>query len=205
MMHTRIKICGLTREEDLRFCEKSGIDFGGFIFHSPSPRYIPPRKAGELSGLSGGRVGVFVRQSAQEIIDTVHAADLDFIQLHGGQDVHFCRRLPSDRLIKVFWPEKYTSAEELQKDLESFSGICRYFLLDAGSQGGGHARTIQSTLVSKFIARKDTFLAGGLNPQKKHDSLLKKPFAVDVNSGVEKSPGVKDHNLIRELVRTVRG
>lgn len=204
-MHTRIKICGLTREEDLRFCEKAGIDFGGFIFHSPSPRYIPPPKAGELSGLSGGRVGVFVRQSAQEILDTVHTADLDFIQLHGGQDAHFCRRLPPNRLIKVFWPEKYTSAEELQKDLESFYGICRYFLLDAGSKGGGHGRTIQSPLVSGFVAQKETFLAGGLNPENVGNFLLNKPFAVDVNSGVEKSPGVKDHNLIRELVRTVRG
>ncbi|MFO7816760.1 MAG: phosphoribosylanthranilate isomerase [Thermodesulfobacteriota bacterium] len=203
-MNIKIKICGLTRENDLQFCEKNRIDFAGFIFHPQSPRYISPEKAAKIKGMEGRRVGVFVRQTPEQILNMTRTARLDFIQLHGGQSPDFCACLPQKKLIKVFWPEKYAAMQDMLAAINGFLPVSRYFLLDAGSGGGGHGRTIQSPLFSECIKQKETFLAGGLSPENIRTALQKKPYALDVNSGVEISPGIKDHDLIREVVRMVQ-
>jgi len=154
--------------------------------------------------MEGGRVGVFVNQSTGEIQDMAGAACIDFIQLHGGQDADFCSAFPKKKLIKVFWPEKYSCVAELKNDMDIFAPLCRYFLLDAGSGGGGHGRRIDSLLISEFITRKKTFMAGGLDPGNIKSALSRKPFAVDINSGVEKYPGIKDHKLIIELIKNIK-
>ncbi|MFP4168808.1 MAG: phosphoribosylanthranilate isomerase [Desulfonatronovibrionaceae bacterium] len=203
-MKTRVKICGITREQDLLFCIQAGIDFAGFIFHPESRRYIRPEQVGALKGMEGGRVGVFVRHSLEEIKEAVDAARLDFIQLHGAQDTEFCRALPADKIIKVFWPEKYPSPEELQKDMRLFAPLCRYLLLDAGQGGGGHGRRIKTPYPEERDLLGRTFIAGGLGPDNIKQVLNQSPFAVDISSGVEKSPGIKDQTLVLELIRKVR-
>ncbi len=200
-MKTRIKICGLTREEDLQLCIKNNVDFAGFIFHRPSSRGLTPERAGSMQGMEGGRVGVFVRQSPQEIIQAARLARLDFIQLHGGQDPEFCAELPREKLIKVFWPEKCASSEELRKEMQGFIHLTRFFLVDAGSGGGGHGRTIESPFLREILEEKETFIAGGLGPENVRQAIDLGPFGVDLSSGVEKNPGKKDPGLVAELVQ----
>ena len=200
-----VKICGLTREKDVRVCEDLEVDFTGFIFHPKSPRCVSPEWVGSLFKSKTRRVGVFVHQDAEEIVDILDRAKLDLAQVHGGQDLKQCRQIGAERAIKVFWPERYANREELQTELELFAPLCRYFLLDSGTKGGGHGKVIESSILKDMSLPRPWILAGGLGAENVHNLIQSlQPDGVDLNSGVENSPGIKNNELLKSVVGRIR-
>ena len=133
-----IKVCGITRQSDLSTAMGMGAHFCGFIFHPGSPRYIAPSRAAALDSALIRRVGVFVNQNAEEIMDIMKTARLEFAQLHGAHSLDCARRIGPEKVIRVLWPDRYESVDALQREMELWADSCAWFLLDAGSQGGGH-------------------------------------------------------------------
>ena len=201
-----VKVCGLKRAEDVREAAEQGVDFCGFIFHPQSPRAIAPARAAELDSGSCRRVGVFVEQKEEEIARIMGAAGLDVAQLHGRQDTAACaRRLGAERLWRVIWPQRYADMGALQAELEREAPYCAAFLVDAGKGGGGSGRVLDWRALGSVRWPRPWWLAGGLGPDNVAEALRRcRPYGVDVNSGVEDAPGVKNREKMAAVVQAVR-
>ena len=199
-----VKVCGLTRKEDVSLCHSLGVDFTGFIFASSSKRQITPEAASAMPHGSAARVGVFTHTTPQEVLKIMHLAHLRYAQLHSGEDAAFCATVGSERIIKVLWPEAMTR-HELQASINHFAPLCSYFLFDAGKQGGGSGKTLDYTLLKDIHIPKPWLLAGGLGPETL-PSLLQKsdPPGIDLNSAVETSPGIKDKTKLAASMHIIR-
>ncbi|WP_045215669.1 phosphoribosylanthranilate isomerase [Desulfonatronovibrio magnus] len=198
-----VKVCGLTSCQDLAFCQDIGVDLTGFIFHPPSPRYIDPVVVGRWEKKTELRVGVFVHSDIEKIIDTIETARLDLVQLHGGQDEKVCLSIGPERVMRVFWPERHVMKDDFEQELDSFKEVCSFYLLDAGTSSGGHGRSIASPWLWDLITAKPWFLAGGLSPDNIKGVLDLGMTGLDLNSGVELSPGIKDHDKIRRIMKII--
>lgn len=203
MARPKIKVCGLTRLSDFELCNELGIDFTGFIFYDKSPRYIRPEDAAAMPKGPAQRVGVFVDGNLGNIAATGQRLSLDLLQLHGGQDVEFCRLLGPEKVVKVFWPERMT-LESLQQALYDFAPVSRYFLFDAGSSGGGSGVSFDRNLLRQLNIPRPFFLAGGIGVENAAQATAEcSPFALDINSSVEQQPGIKDKNRLLSLLDAI--
>ncbi len=200
-----LKICGLTRLSDLGVCQELGIDLTGFIFHPGSSRYVSPDLVAAWPKQSELRVGVWVEEDAEKILEITEMADLDLVQLHGNQDPEFCRSLDPGRVIKTFWPERFEQKQDFEQELARYKGACRFFLFDAGRSLGGHGRGIACPWLREVRSPGPFLLAGGLGPENLDQALDLRPAGVDLNSGVEIAPGRKDPEKISQAVKQVRG
>jgi len=194
-----IKVCGMTRPDNLRALQDLGVDLTGFIFAAKSPRKITPEAAARMPRGRNLRVGVFVEHSADDIIRIMDEAELDLAQLHGAHDQGVCEKIGPERCIKVFWPAKYPAREAFLEDLERFAALAKYFLFDAGISGGGHGKSMDFNLVANLESPRPWLLAGGLGPENIADALAQTtPDGLDLNSALESSPGVKDIEKARK-------
>lgn len=209
MEHNRrmlIKVCGLTRAEDVALCEELGVDWTGFIFHPASPRKISVERVAAIPRGRALRVGVFVGQTAEDVCGIMDRAGLDLAQLHGGQDQDFCRTVGPQRVIKVFWPQRYVRLEDLQRDIEAYAPFCRSVLLDAGTSGGGHGRNLDFAGLTGLRLPLPWILAGGLGQDNIQEALSRcTPDGVDFNSGVEDAPGQKSRKALMRAMRELSG
>lgn len=196
-----VKICGMTRMEDVELCAELGADLLGFIFHPKSPRNVNPDFVASVkTGVT--KVGVFVDQPHEEVLEIMEHCGLHAAQLHGNQDIHFCWRIGPDRVIRVFWPDTYASPDALGRDLSGFEEACGHFLLDAGKIGqGGTGQSIDFGILQGIEIQTPWFLAGGLGPHNLRQALALNPPGLDINSGVESEPGIKDDVKLREVFR----
>ncbi len=186
-------------------CLDLNVDLTGFIFHPPSPRCVQPWQVAGFPRGRPRRVGVFVRQTAEEISACIQEAGLDLAQLHGSQDPKTCRRIGPERVLKVLWPQKYPHARAMQEDLDRFGPVCTAFVLDSGLSGGGHGRTVSVSWLPELVFPRPWYLAGGLGPNTLPDLLRTcRPDGLDLNSGVEISPGIKDRRLIEKCIRLMK-
>jgi len=193
-----VKVCGMTRIEDVDLCTELGVDLLGFIFHPKSPRNVDPDFAASVKTGKVTKVGLFLDQSADEVIEIMDRCGLHAAQLHGGQDMAFCEKVGPDRVIKVFWPDTYSSPAALQRDLDNYSEVCGHFLFDAGKKGqGGTGTTIDFSTLQDIEIQTPWFLAGGIGPQNIDTVLTLNPPGIDINSGVESKPGIKDETKLR--------
>lgn len=204
MSRLLVKVCGLTSEHDLKFCQDMGVDLTGFIFHPGSPRNIQPEVTGTWKKKNEIRVGVFVDQGLEEILEIIDLAGLDLVQLHGGQGPHVCQALGAHRVIRVFWPERFDNARDFQVEIDRFRDVCRYFLFDAGTRSGGHGRAVSVSWLDRIRSFRPFFLAGGLGPENIAGLPLTAMTGLDLNSGVEMSPGRKDPQKIKKVLDIVR-
>ncbi len=202
---TEIKICGITRLEDALCAADCGTDAVGFIFHKASPRYIAPERAREIIAvLPRGTVtvGVFVNREADEVERTAALCGLDLIQLHGDESPEYCRRFPHERVIKAVFPRT-------PGDLRSLGAYeVRAFLADARDAGryGGTGKRPDWELAAKLRESHPLILAGGLDAGNIAEALAAVlPHAVDINSGCERAPGIKDHDRMRRIIGMIRG
>ena len=187
-----IQVCGITRQSDLSTAMGMGAHFCGFVFHPGSPRYIAPERAAALDSALVRRVGVFVNQDAEEIMETMKTARLEFAQLHGAQSLDCARRIGPEKVIRVLWPDRYESLAALQKEMELWADSCAWFLLDAGSHGGGHGVSLDWNALAALKSPRPWFLAGGLSSASLNKALEQcTPNGIDLNSGVEAIPGQK--------------
>jgi len=199
----KVKICGLTRIEDVEWANKLMPDYVGFVF-APSRRKIDPKKAGLIAGQLNRkikRVGVFVNPSIQEIEEVVRWCPLDIIQLHGDESPEFCRSIPMP-----VWKAFRISSNGILPDIKDYD--VEAFLLDGYHPKGygGMNQTFPWELTKKMdLDGKRIILAGGINSSNVLEAIsIVNPYAVDVSSGVE-TDGVKDPEKISEFIRKVRG
>ena len=207
-MALRIKICGITREEDAWAAIEAGADALGFVFVPGTPRFIEPGRAAAITRSLPpfvSRVGLFVNADPEHIRATVAEARLDTVQLHGDEPPEVgLSLLGSVRVIQAF---RVQGPETLQR-LPDFRKSADAWLLDAyvpGTAGGTGARFDWNLAVQARELGHPLILAGGLKPENIAEAVRQvRPFAVDVSSGVESSPGRKDAEKIRELIGSAR-
>jgi phosphoribosylanthranilate isomerase len=201
---TQIKICGITNIEDALCAAACGADAVGFIFHEASPRYIAPTRAkGIIVALPRGiaTVGVFVNREANDVAQTVEDCGLDLIQLHGDESPGYCRRFPPEQVIKAVFPR---APEELRA-LNTYD--VRAFLADfrEADRYGGTGKRADWELAARLGKTHPLILAGGLTEENIAEAIAAvAPQAVDINSGIELAPGVKDQNRMRRIVAIIR-
>ena len=202
MNRVKIKICGLTRAEDVQAAVKAGADAIGFVF-TASPRRISIDKAIELSAyVPGGvlRVGLFLNQDRSEIERVTASVPLDILQFHGSETEQECNRFKLPWL-KAVAMENAESVKVAEQDFPGAAGL----LLDSHSKGkrGGSGRLFDWSL-SRTV-EKPVWLAGGLNAENVRRAIqIVRPYAVDVSSGVESEPGIKDPTRMKAFVKAVR-
>ena len=202
-MPVRVKICGLTNLEDARVAIDAGAHALGFIFFAGSPRHVtPPAAARIISQLPPfvSKVGVFVNESFDSILQVSRTTGIDAIQLHGDETPELCEALKREglKVIKAFRMKDQSSLPSVQ----SFSVSA--FLLDSyvpGQLGGTGAKFNWDLAIQAAAFGTPIILAGGLVPENVRDAVAKvAPYGVDVSSGVESAPGTKDHAKVRAFI-----
>lgn len=199
----RVKVCGMQRVDDAQLAAELGAAAIGFIFWPGSRRFIDPAKAREVAAaLPDGvmRVGVFVDQEPAFVRQVVNTVPLDAVQLHGMEIVSDYADL-GVKLIKAIGvsdPFDPSAADALPESVT--------LLLDAHDpeRHGGTGRTIDWSIAATMAARRQTILSGGLNPQNVGQAVDRvRPYMVDVSSGVESAPGIKDPVKLRAFFRAL--
>jgi len=215
-----LKVCGITRLADAEACLELGVDALGFIFYPPSPRYVSPqvvrgivdRLKRPLSSPSQHKTlfsvshrpalcGVFVNEELERVEATVAYCGLDFIQLHGDEPPDYVRALPAERVIKSF-------PLRAEGDLERIKNYrVRALLVDTYDPHllGGTGKVANWELARQLKRYGPLILAGGITVDNVDVALqVVSPDALDVNSGVESAPGIKEKRKIASLIRTIR-
>ena len=199
----KIKICGLTRLEDARYCAASGADYLGFILAEDSPRRITPDLAREIVGWVYGplTVGVFRNAESAFVNQVAQQVGFDLVQLHGNESPDYCRAIYAP-VIKAISVSDEMTGDALMREAARYSESVQHVLLDTsvGGASGGTGVTFDWGVASSVVDPGSTFVAGGLSPLNVAaviDQL--KPFAVDVSSGVEESPGIKSFDKVTAL------
>lgn len=200
--HTRIKVCGITRLEDALTASRLGVDAVGFVFYPKSPRFIAPDKAATIIRQLPpfvSAVGLFVNPTEDDIAEVLQTVPLGVIQLHGDESPEFCQA-QRRRVIKAI-------AVDSKEDLKKAGKYECPLLLDAKApQGvyGGTGNSFDWSLMEGFEHPHPLILAGGLNSDNIEAALSHRQwFAVDVSSGVEVSPGIKDDTKLCDFVGRV--
>lgn len=205
-MTVRVKICGIRRPEDARAAVRAGADALGFNFWPGSRRYLPPAEAGRIvRDLPPfvAAVGVFVNAPREEIVEAVLASGVGVVQLHGDEGPEACLDLPV-RVVKAVRVGSPADVAGLAVYRDAGVGT---FLLDAPSAGfGGSGSTFDWSLAADARRMGRVILAGGLDPENVAEAIrAARPWGVDVASGVEVAPGVKDAARIGRFVAEARG
>ena len=199
----KVKICGMTNLEDTLLAVKGGADAVGFIFYKKSLRNVSAKTVKTIVAALPPfieTVGVFVNESADRINRIVDSCKLSAVQLHGNESPAFCKKIRR-KVIKAV----------RVKGKDSFDGLSSYkvsaFLLDTCSdqQQGGTGEIFDWRLVSEGKKYGPVILAGGLDPSNVAHAIQKvKPYGVDVCSGVEKIPGIKDPSRLKEFIKAAK-
>jgi len=200
---TRVKICGLTRKEDVVAAVQAGADAIGFVFAPHSKRLVNPAAAAQLARLVPAfvaRVGLFLDQEAESVARVLDSVPLSLLQFHGAEDGAYCRQfgLP---YIKALGAENGLDLARSEVEFEEAAGL----LLDSHEPGGlgGTGRVFDWGQVG--TSRLPLILAGGLTVANVAAAVRQvRPWAVDVSSGVEDSPGIKNAEAMQKFIREVK-
>lgn len=211
---TRIKICGLTRQEDVEAAVAAGADALGFVFYAKSPRGIDANQARVLMHQLPPyvtAVGLFVNMDRHMVAEVVQTAPVSLLQFHGDETIDQCCEI-AGHVKRPFVKAMRVAADTTPSDLIEYERQCRSsspwfagLLLDTfvDSYGGG-GKVFDWSLIPKELAPR-LVLSGGLNALNATDAISQvRPFAVDVSSGVERDKGVKDAAKISAFVSAVR-
>ena len=226
MTNVRVKICGITNFADAQVALKAGADYLGFILYPKSPRYIPPEQVRELRmAIENWRltaplpspqspipnpqfIGVFVNETVERIAEILAFTGLDYAQLHGDEPPEFLPLLGG----KAFKALRPVDAESALQSAARFAPLGvddgPQLLIDAYDPAayGGTGKRADWGVVAELARRYPRLLlSGGLTPDNVAQAVAAvRPWAVDVSSGVEISPGRKDHDAVRAFIRAVR-
>lgn len=205
---TEVKICGITTLEDARFASGALADYLGFIFYGESPRYVDPAKAGAIINWIEGpkKVGVFVNQPLDDVNSIATQTGIDLVQLHGNESPEYCN-LVDLPVIKAFHVSDGTSSDELRERVEIYRECTEFFLFDTktDSEWGGTGKTFNWNLIRDISGEHPFFLAGGLHAGNVEQAIKEvNPSVVDLSSGLEEAPGLKDFKKIEEFFDVMR-
>ena len=203
----KLKVCGLTKLNQIEELISLNVNFLGFIFYKKSPRYVlDSLDLEEIKAIKhAGKVGVFVNESIEQIIEISEKAKLNFIQLHGDETDDFVTELRNKLnakigIIKVF--RVGNDLQDLKFKIQNLEFNIDYFLFDTDSKAfGGTGKSFDWQILNDLEITKPHFLSGGISEENSEDiKLLKqKPFALDINSKFELEPGNKDIDKIKEF------
>jgi len=194
-----VKICGITRPEDAEAAVAAGAGAIGFVFWPQSPRFIDPHRARRIAAALPPfvtPVGVFVNQPLEYVNGVASLVRLGVVQLHGDEAPRFAAAVSRPVLKAVSigrcdvraWPSRVRLLLDVHDPLAR----------------GGTGRTVDWTAAADLAAQREMFLAGGLTPDNVVDAIAGvHPFGIDVSSGVERAPGIKDHRRLRALFEAV--
>jgi phosphoribosylanthranilate isomerase len=214
MPRTRIKICGITREQDLQAAVHAGADALGFVFYPKSPRYVTPGRYAELAGALPpfvNAVALFVNATEDEVRAVVAAGPVSLLQFHGDETPEACAQLAGAvqrPFMRAFRVKPDTTAADLLESEAQYRAASPWFaglLLDTYVDAyGGAGKVFDWSLIPKELAPR-VVLSGGLSVHNVTGAVAQvRPFAVDISSGVEASKGIKDARLIAAFVDAVR-
>lgn len=203
-METKVKICGITNPADAQAVVDAGADALGFIFYEKSPRYVRLTEAAAISRALAPfimRVGVFVNAPEEFVFNAITECGLTLLQFHGNESPEFCSQfgVMNMKAFRVHGPETLEKMPQYETDA---------YLLDAYSSttlGGTGEKFNWDLAVEAQKFGKPIFLAGGLTADNVAGAIRKvRPFGVDVSSGVESAPGIKDHAKIKAFIAASR-
>ena len=218
----QLKVCGLTKIDQIQELISMNVDFLGFIFYEKSPRFVLNHLSlKEISEINHqGKVGVFVNETVEKIVEISEKANLNFIQLHGDEDEEFIlslsQRLSKDvKIIKVF-----RVGETFNFQFSIFNSLVDYFLFDTDSKAfGGTGKTFDWKILNEIEIPKPYYLSGGISleniknlqnfvkvnmSENKTLTKLNTPFALDINSKFETEPGIKNLEKIKNFTQIVK-
>ena len=202
---TRVKICGITRPEDGIAAALAGADAIGLVFYAGSPRAIDAERARAICAALPPfitKVGLFVN-AAQDFVDSVLATvPLDLLQFHGDENADYCRRFARPYLKAL----RIKPGMDLAAAAQSFVSA-QGLLVDAwhDERYGGTGATFDWSLLGSAVSGERLVLAGGLTPANVAQAITQvRPWAVDVSSGVESAPGIKDKDRIEQFISEVQ-
>ncbi len=209
---TRVKICGITNLADAICAAEAGASLLGFVFYPPSPRYVAPAQAREIiaalraSGASAQTVGVFVNEPVPAVRQVSAECALDLIQLHGDEPPQSVRAL-GPRAFKAL---RLRDSDELAARIAKYGGVAKgkepALLIDAyhPDHFGGTGQRADWRIAGQIARDFPILLAGGLSAENVAEAIRQvHPWGVDVSSGVERAPGMKDHQQVRQFIRNV--
>jgi len=198
----KVKVCGITNAEDAMAAVALGADALGFVF-APSPRQVTRQQVADIVAKLPPfvcKVGVFVDSSLQEVTETLQSCGLDLAQLHGSESPGFCQAL-SPRVIKAFRVKDESVLDLLPRYKASA------YLLDSYHEAlkGGTGQSFNWEIARKARRYGRIVLSGGLTPENVRQAITEvQPFAIDVSSGMESRPGVKDHAKLRAFLKAAK-
>lgn len=203
----RLKVCGLTKLDQIKELISLKVDFLGFIFYGKSPRFVlNSLTLNQISEIEHqGKVGVFVNEKVEKIVEISEKAKLNYIQLHGDESDDFISELrknlnPKIRIIKVF--RIGTTPKNLKSKIQNLKSEVDYFLFDTDSKSfGGTGTTFDWQLLNDLEITKPYFLSGGISEENidQLSTIRQQPFSLDINSKFEIEPGNKDLEKIKEF------
>lgn len=197
----KVKFCGIKRVEDLIKACELGVDYVGFILYPKSKRFVSFEEFEKLLPFAKGvkRVAVFVDPSYEDVKKALDMG-VELVQLHGEESFEFAKKIGLERVIKAFRVREGFKVPEEWKRVYAV-------LLDTHSEEayGGTGKTFDWSIARKTVERSfRVFLSGGLNSENVREAVnYVKPYAVDVSSGIERSPGVKEHNKMEMFLKAL--
>ena len=205
-MRTRVKICGITRCEDAQLAVDSGADAIGLVFYSKSPRFVSNTQAAEISRIIPAfvsTVALFKDADPAFVQSVLQQVDIDLIQFHGSESAEFCEQFDRPYIKALGMRSAECDLNYLNTKVQEYRSA-KALLLDGHAPGeaGGTGDTFDWSCVDSV--KKPVVLAGGLTAGNVKQAIeMVHPYAVDVSSGVESSPGIKDRDKIAEFIRQV--
>lgn len=202
---TRIKICGITNKIDAVNAAELGVDMLGFVFYSKSKRYVSAAMAEDIINELPpriGKVGVFVDETREFVIKVAEDAGLNVLQFHGDETPEYCAYFKGRFKVMKAFRLKDKSDLKVINDYDT-----DYYLLDTYNRDsiGGTGETFDWKMLKDFEILRPVILSGGLTPANVSSAIKETvPYAVDVSTGVEASPGKKDLALVKKFVENVR-
>jgi phosphoribosylanthranilate isomerase len=204
----KIKVCGMRNPGNIRAVSALNPDYMGFIYYPRSRRYAPDLSAEDIAGLSPAiiKTGVFVNSPAEEVEETCRRMGFTAVQLHGDETPELCSSLMVGglELIKAFRVGPHSDFGEL----EDYRDACDLFLLDtAGTGFGGTGRKFEWRRLEQYRLDKPFILSGGITPRDAERILeIRHPglYGIDLNSGFETSPGIKDPDALEGFIQDIR-
>jgi len=208
----RLKVCGITQEEQMMQLADAGATFGGFIFYPKSPRYaLRTMTTGQIKKENNiNKVGVFVNATVDEVLQMVDECRLHIVQLHGDETPKYCEKIAD--YISVVKAFRLSETDNIGYRIQEYMNVCDMFMFDTEGVGyGGTGKKFNWDMLKDVVVGKPYFLSGGIEPTdaEKLKVFEEKPeakalFAVDINSKFEIAPGIKDMALIKKFAQEIK-
>ncbi len=208
----RVKVCGITQQEQLAELSSAGVTFGGLIFYPKSQRYVLRHMTTSQIKKENNvnKVGVFVNASIEEVLQMVDECRLHMVQLHGDESPKYCEKIAD--YISVVKAFRISDTDNIGWRIKEYMDVCDMFMFDTEGAGyGGTGKKFDWNKLTDVVVGKPYFLSGGIEPAdvQRLKNFEKQPeakalFAIDINSRFELMPGIKDMQLIKNFIKELQ-